>query len=305
MRSFSPLIALTIMLFLSSSLLACEDTSSESSSESSLEETIRGLIEEYAGASVAVVVRDAQTSTEIAVNPNRSFHAASTMKIPVMIEVFRQAEQGRFSLDDSLEVKNEFRSIVDGSVFSIEDDSDDAIYERLGGYMRIRELVHNMITVSSNLATNLLIDFVMADSVQTTIKKLGTQTMSVLRGVEDLMAYRQGLNNTATAGDLALLLDLLARSTVVSEEADLEMIEILLGQQHNEMIPAGLPPDTRVAHKTGWITGIHHDAAIVIQDYGDPYILVILTEGLESFDVSAALGAKIAGAVHRTIRPAS
>lgn len=248
-------------------------------------------------------MRDPKTSTAYDCNAERLYHAASTMKVPVMIEVYRQAEAGRFALDDSLLVENAFRSIVDGSPYSIEDDSDDAIYEALGTRMAIRDLVYNMITVSSNLATNLLIDFVSADSVQATAERLGIRHMRVLRGVEDIKAFRQGLNNTATAADLATLLDALRQGEAVSPEADCAMVGVLLDQRFNDMIPAGLPEGVRAAHKTGWITGIHHDAAIVYPEQRPPYVLVVLTEGIEDEAISARLGAAIARTVHAALRP--
>lgn len=270
-----------------------------------LETTIAELVAAHPDATVGVATRDAATGTVFNYNADRSFHAASTMKVPVMLEVYRQAALGRFSLDDPLIVKNDFASIVDGSRYSIEDDSDDAIYERLGETMPIRDLVYNMIVVSSNLATNLLIDFISADSVQATSEALGTTTMRVLRGVEDIKAYRQGLSNTATAADLAILLEALLENRVVSPEHDAAMIEVLHAQAFNEMIPAQLPEGTRVAHKTGWITEIHHDAGIVYPADGGPYVVVILTEGIADKDASARLGASIAKAVYEILRPAA
>ena len=275
-----------------------------------LRDSIQAAIAQHPEATVAVAVRDPQTdpasgarqAVRLDLNAERPFHAASTMKVPVMIEVFRQAEAGRFTMDDSLAVENAFRSIVDGSPYQIEDDSDDAIYERLGQQMAIRDLVYQMITVSSNLATNLLIQHVAADSVQRTIETLGTDSMRVLRGVEDIKAFRQGLSNTATAADLALLLEAIMEGRAVSPGADSAMVEILLDQQFNTMIPAGLPEDARAAHKTGWITAIHHDAAIVYPESGAPYVLVILTEGIEDEDDSAALGAEIARLTHAALR---
>lgn len=296
------LLTLVILGSLMLGLAACRNATTPES-PASLEATLATLLAEHPEATVAVAVRDPQTGTRLDLNGARSFHAASTMKVPVMMEVYRQALRGRFSLDDSLLVKNEFRSIVDGSSYSIEDDSDDAIYERLGQQMSVRDLVYQMITVSSNLATNLIIDFVSADSVQATCERLGTTTMRVLRGVEDIKAYRQGLSNSATATDLATLLDALRRGTAVSPNADRAMIDVMRDQQFNTMIPAGLAEGTHAAHKTGWITRIHHDAAIVYPAQGEPYVLVILTEGLDDENVSAALGASIARAVHAILRP--
>ena len=222
-----------------------------------------------------------------------------------MIEVFRLVEAGRFSLDDSILVVNEFKSIVDGSTYSmgVGDDSDDDLYDVIGENTTVGWLVERMITVSSNLATNILIDYVSADSVQATIERLGTKTMHVYRGVEDQKAYDLGLNNTATAEDLATLLTAISRGEAVSATSDAAMVEILARQQINRMIPSGLPEGTRVAHKTGSITKINHDAAIVYPHDRDPYVLVILIEGVEDRATSSVLGARIAESVHASLVP--
>lgn len=271
---------------------------------SGLAREVEALVARHPGATVAVAVRDAVTGTHFDLHADTVFHAASTMKVPVMVEVFRQAVAGRFALDDSLVVANAFRSIVDGSPYAIEDDSDDAIYGRLGGHMAIRDLVYQMITVSSNLATNLLIELVSADSVQATLARMGARRMRVLRGVEDLKAFRQGLNNTATAADLALVFDAIGRGAAISPEASAEMTRILLDQRFDAMIPAGLPPGARAAHKTGSITGIEHDAGLVFSPGAAPYALVVLTRGFNDPADAARLGAEITAAVHRSLRPA-
>ena len=226
------------------------------------------------------------------------------MKVPVMVEVFRQSERGKFSLADSVLVANEFASIVDGSPYAMEltDDSDESLYGRIGQRMSIRDLVFQMITVSSNLATNILIDYVGADSTQATAVAMGITKMRVLRGVEDIKAYEAGLSNTATASDLGRILEKLAARQAVSPSADEQMIGILKAQKFNEMIPGGLPAGVSVAHKTGSITRINHDAAIVSPD-DRPWVLVILTEGIDDHAASARMGSEITRAIHRVIRP--
>ncbi len=292
---------LFVISVLSIFLTACQPAQSPDLM-SKLDTEIQAVLATEPEAVVGIAVRDAAKGVRYDHQSGRLFHAASTMKVPVMIEVFRQASLGRFAMDDELDVVNSFRSIVDSSFYSIEDDSDDAIYERLGGKMTIDELVYQMITVSSNLATNLLIDFVSADSVQHTSEELGIQKMEVLRGVEDLKAYELGMSNSATAADLAVLMEALRDGKAVSEEADAKMIDILLAQAFNEMIPAGLPPSMRIAHKTGQITAIHHDAAIIYPAEEAPYVLVILIEGLRDDSRSGKLGADLAGTVHRILR---
>ena len=265
-----------------------------------MERSLHEILADYPEATVGISVRDLHAGTSFEYNADRVFHAASTMKVPVMIEVFRQAEAGRFGLDDSVTVTNQFRSIVDGSpyILQAEDDTDDAVYEEIGSEAPIRRLVDRMIAVSSNLAANILIDLVGADSVQSTIERLGTSTMRVYRGVEDLKAFERGMNNTATAGDLAVLLHAMAEGRAVSKAADAEMIDVLLRQEFTDMIPAGLPDGARAAHKTGSITKIHHDAAIVYPPGRSPYVLVVLTEGIDETTRSAKLGAEISSTVY-------
>jgi len=268
----------------------------------SLQDQLEVIINQYPEATVAVAVRDKSTQTSVDILTDREFHAASTMKVPVQIEVWRRIQEGILSPDSTLEVKNLFQSIVDGSSYRIEDDSDDAIYERLGEQMTISELVYQMITVSSNLATNLLIDFLGAESIQTTVDSLGASGMRVLRGVEDIKAFELGLSNSTTAHALATLMESISQGKAVDSLADQKIVEVLMEQKFNEMIPAGLPPEALVAHKTGQITEIHHDAAIVYSPNTPPYVLIILIEGIEDEDQSAILGAEITKTVHTALR---
>jgi len=245
------------------------------------------------GADTAVVLETLDGKDLLAIDPDESFHAASTMKVPVMIELFRQAEAGTLSLDEPLTVKNEFHSIVDGSVYqlSVGDDSDAEVYKAVGKTMTLRQLCDAMITVSSNFAANLLIERLGAKNIQATTDRLGATGMHVLRGVEDQKAFDSGMNNTTTARALAVLLRMVATGRAVSPKADAEMVAILKRQHFRDAIPAGLPDGTVVAHKTGNITKIHHDAAIV---YGaQPYVLVVLVRGIADEKASAALIAAI------------
>jgi beta-lactamase class A len=254
------------------------------------------------GAEVAVAYRSldpgATPVDELLIAPDEVFHAASTMKIPVMIELFRQAGAGELSLDDPLPIDNEFASIVDGSPYSLtaEEDSDQEIYRHVGESMPLRELCERMITVSSNLATNLLIERLDVERIRATVSALGADGMHVLRGVEDILAYEAGKSNTTTARGLLVLLEKLARGEAVSPAADREMLAILERQEFRDGIPSGLPEGTPVAHKTGNITAIHHDAAIVHAPR--PFVLVVLVRGIEDEERSAKLIADIARAVH-------
>lgn len=253
-----------------------------------IQETIR-----KSGADVGVAFRTLDGKAEWLFRADDPFHAASTMKIPVLIELFHQVREGKLKLDDPLPIKNEFHSLVDGSVYTLDagDDSEADLYKAAGQTRTLRQLCELMITVSSNFATNLLIEKLGVENIKATVHSLHADGMSVLRGVEDIKAFEKGLNNTTTARGLLQLLDAIARGEAIDQDSSRQMIEILERQKFNEGIPAGMPPGTRVAHKTGEITKIHHDAAIVFAP--KPFVLVILVRGIVDIKVSAALMADI------------
>lgn len=230
----------------------------------------------------ALAFKDLQTGKEILINEHKLFHAASTMKTPVMIEVYKQAAAGKFKLSDSILIKTEFKSIVD-STFSLStsDDSETELYAAAGQKRPISELVYKMIILSSNLATNILVELVDAKNVTQSMRDLGANDIQVLRGVEDGKAFRAGLNNKVTAYDLMLIFAAISDGKVVGSE---DMIGILLDQKFNEIIPAKLPKEVKVAHKTGWITGLHHDSALIMLPDGRKYVLVLLSDSLEDED---------------------
>lgn len=244
-------------------------------------------------ADVAVYFHSLDSATNWSFRPDDSFHAASTMKIPVMIELFHQAKEGTLRLSDPLVIHNEFQSIVDGAPYQLDpkDDSDTDLYNAEGQTRTLAQLCEVMITVSSNLATNLLIQKLGVDDIRATVYSLAANDMNFLRGVEDQKAFEKGLNNTTTARALGILLTAIANGQAVDAESSRQMIAILEKQHFNEGIPAGLSPGTRVAHKTGEITKIHHDAAIVYAPH--PFVLVILVRGLADEKDSSAVMADI------------
>jgi beta-lactamase class A len=268
----------------------------------SLRAAIERRIARAPARAVGVYFRDLGTGDTLLVNADVRFHAASTMKVPVMIQLFRDRDAGALSLDDSIPVTNTFRSILDGSPYQLDraDDSDSSLYGLVGRRLPIRRLIDLMETVSSNLATNILIDRVGAQRANATAHALGADSILVLRGVEDGKAYRAGMNNTTTARDLGELFTALAQNRAASPAACREMLEILGRQAFTEGIPAGLPPGTRVAHKTGWIGGVvYHDAGIVYPASGSPYVLVVLTGGIEQDSVAYALVSDVSRIVAR------
>jgi beta-lactamase class A len=248
----------------------------------------------------ALAYKNLLSGEEILINEKINFHAASTMKTPVLIEAYKQAKAGKYSIHDSLEIKNEFKSIVDGSNYSLnpKDDSETDLYKKAGEKVKIYDLLYLMIIQSSNLATNSIIDLVGAENVNKTMKEMGAVDIKVLRGVEDTKAFRAGLNNTTTAYDQMLIFTQMAQGDAVDKQSSDAMIDILLDQKFNDKIPAKLPKNVKVAHKTGWITGVNHDAGMVILPDGRKYILVLLSKELENDKAAVKSMAKVSRMIY-------
>lgn len=265
---------------------------------------IAELINASGAETVGVAFFDLATAEELLINADENFHAASTMKVPVMMELYRQAKAKKFSLDDSIPIKNDFISIADGSHFSISvsDDSEPTFYKRIGESEKIRELMRLMIVMSSNLATNILIEKVGAANVMKQMREIGANHIQVLRGVEDNKAFERKMNNTTTARDLMIIMRRIAERRAVSAKASDEMVKVMLAQHFNEGIPAGVAKDAKVAHKTGSITKINHDAAIVYPPNRKPYVLVVLTRGFADEKRAHKLIADISGVIYSSLK---
>jgi Beta-lactamase class A len=235
---------------------------------------------------------DAQTTIQWSYNADHYFHAASTMKLAVLLGVFREVARGALALDSAVHVRNRFTSIVNQEPFMLDlgSDADPDVYGHLGKTLTVRELAYWMITKSSNLATNLLVDVVSIKTIQHALDELEIDGVRVLRGVEDQAAFDAGLVNEVTANGLQKMLRVISDGKAFSESASSEMLTILLDQQYRSGIPAGLPRAARVAHKTGNISTVHHDAGIVFLEGRKPYVLVILTQ----FGAGKARGTAVA-----------
>jgi beta-lactamase class A len=260
--------------------------------EISLYFNIRKIREKHNLKDLGISFYDYETTLQWAYNADAWFHAASTMKLAVLLGVFRQIDRGELALDAPVHVRNLFTSIVNQQPYMLElgRDADPNVYSNLGKTMTVRELAYQMITTSSNLATNLLIDVVGVGTVQKSLDELEIHGVKVLRGVEDNAAFDAGLNNEVTANGLLRLLRLITEEKTYSKVATEGMLEIMLDQQYRSGIPAGLPKAARVAHKTGNISTVHHDAGIVYLEDRKPYVLVILT----SFDQQTGRTAAVA-----------
>ncbi|MDE3253427.1 MAG: serine hydrolase [Bacteroidota bacterium] len=251
----------------------------------------------------ALAFEDLQTHQQLLWHADSEFHAASTMKTPVMIEVYKQVAAGKLSLQEPVLVTNQFKSIVDGSDYQLNpgDDSQEKLYSQLGSRIPLKELVYQMIIHSSNLATNIIMEMVDGKKVMQTMRELGAEKINVLRGVEDQKAFDAHLNNTTTAYDLMLIYSRMAEGRIVNKNACAEMIKILEDQTDNVVIPALLPSNVKVAHKTGFITGVHHDSGIVFLPDGRKYVLVLLSKNLADDGAATAAMAKVSEMLYQYV----
>ncbi|MFU8813693.1 MAG: serine hydrolase, partial [Balneolaceae bacterium] len=234
------------------------------------------------------------------INEHTVFHAASTMKTPVMIEIYKRAAQGEFSVRDSITIKNEFTSIVDGSPYSIDlqPDSNDPIEHQIGEQTTIYDLMHAMITYSSNVATNMMIELVGAEETTQSMRELGADDILVLRGVYDMKAFERELSNRTTARDLGIILKAIADGEILGEEAHDEMMDILKDQFYRDVIPRFLPDEAVTATKSGSISGVEHDSGIVMLPDGQRYVLVFLSRNLPDDDYGRVIGGTVSKMVY-------
>jgi beta-lactamase class A len=280
---------------------------SVAASEVSLYRNVLKIKKEHHLVDLGISFYDAETTIQWSYNADHYFHAASTMKLAVLLGVFRQIERCELAIDAPVHVRNRFTSIVNQEPFMLDlgRDADPDVYGHLGKTMSVKELAYWMITKSSNLATNLLVDVIGINTVQLALDELDVDGVRVLRGVEDQRAFAAGLNNEVTANGLLKMLRLIADGKAYSQAVCDQMLDIMLDQQYRSGIPAGLPKAARVAHKTGNISTVHHDAGIVYLDNRKPYVLVILTQfepeqgrGTAVADVSRDIFNTLAGSVY-------
>lgn len=255
---------------------------------------------------VAVALHDIESGAELQYDADRWFHGASTIKVAILLAVYGEIDRGRLVPQSRVHVRNRFLSAYDGSPFRVlaDRDADSEVHAAIGKTMRISELALHMIATSSNLATNLLLDLIGLESVRHTIDHFGLTGIDVRRGVEDEKAYEHGIVNRVTANGLVRLLRLIAEERAYTPELSREMLDILHQQEFKKGIPARLPREVRVAHKTGDISTVAHDAGVVYPPARQPYVIAILTEWAADAGSRSPTIAAISHAVYDALRGA-
>jgi beta-lactamase class A len=258
-----------------------EEETPAAARERALRAQIENIEKESGAKAIAVALHDAESGLELHYKADRWFHAASTIKVPILLGVFAAIDRGDLLPHSRVHVRNRFLSVVENIPFRVESgrDANSAVHNAIGKMMRVDELAYHMITTSSNLATNLLLGVIGSDAVNRTLKELDVDDgIELKRGVEDELAFENGINNNVTADGLLRILVLLSEGKAFSPALSRRMMDILHGQEFNQGIPARLPKAARVAHKTGEISTVAHDAGVVYLPKRKPYVLVILTE---------------------------
>jgi beta-lactamase class A len=270
----------------------------------SLVASVDRLIRESGADTVSIAYRNLESQEEYFLNADKKMNPASTIKIAVLAEVFRQVTAGKFRLEDRLPITNLFYSSLDGSSYALseDDDGDKTLYPHIGETETIYELARRMIVRSGNLATNLLMDRVSSDAVNITMTKVGSGDLFLRNRMMDTKAFDAGKTNLGTARALCHLLSLLAERQLVSPEASEGMLTILKGQEFRDSLPAELPSDVRMAHKTGNIGDVCHDAGIIYPADGRPsYVLVVMTRGITETEKAEKLIAAISKRFYTTL----
>jgi beta-lactamase class A len=268
--------------------------------ERALRHQIERIEKESDAKCIAVALHDSETGFELHYHADRWFHAASTIKVPILLGVFAAIDRGELLPHSRVHVRNRFLSVVENIPFRVESgrDSNSAVHNAIGKMMRVDELAYHMITTSSNLATNLLLGVIGPESVSKTLRELHVDNgIDLKRGVEDELAFEKRINNMVTANGLLRILVMLADGRAFSPALSRRMMDILHGQEFNQGIPARLPKAARVAHKTGEISTVAHDAGVVYLPKRKPYSLVILTE----WDPSAGGRSRTIASISHTI----
>lgn len=201
--------------------------------------------------------------TSAAYNGDKPLVAASVIKLFIMAEAFRRFEDGSMSPDEEFVIEPSMKMPSCGALTYMHD----------GLRVTAMDLVVLMIILSDNSATNILIDRLGIDSINSLIESIGAEGCRLNRRLFDRDASRRGIQNYITANGVGRLLKLIWDRQLISEKASEKMLSIMLDQRLNGKIPFFL--DCDVAHKTGEDDGTTHDAAIVMNE--KPFILVMLS----------------------------
>lgn len=231
----------------------------------SVENKVLDILQPIAG-TFGVAACHLGTGEEISINETEVFKSASVIKVPILVELFCRRDEGGISLDETIELKDEYRVAGSGVLKELHP----------GPRFTILDLATLMIIVSDNTATNMIIDRLGTEPITQRMRSLGLKDTVLARKMYDFEQVALGKDNLCSARDIAFLLKIMAEGRISSKSTSTEMLEIMARQQCREKIPLLLPEGIKVANKTGSLTGVTHDVAVVFAPEHE-YVLSVLT----------------------------
>lgn len=304
MRHRRALCALSLLFLLSLPATGQESQSARTSAQlNRLQSRLQELSDAFPGV-IGVAVRDIKTGEEVSINGDRPFPMASVYKVPIMVEVFRQIEAKKFSLDDRIELGDEHRTLGSGVLTLLSN----------GLNPTVKDLITLMIVLSDNEATDILLKKVGAENVTATMRSMGLNNVRVDRTTFELIRDYLGFMDETSRGktykeiitmsrtrqitpekqaeaerefarvmkdvssprDMALLLEKIYKGEAASKESCQMMMTILGRQMFNQRLPRYLPESSQMAHKTGTIGSTTNDAGVMFVR-GNPIAIAVFT----------------------------
>lgn len=245
---------------------------------------IRSIVD-ASDAIVGVAIKDLRSNEQFALNDKEVFPTASSIKIFILAEVYRQAAEGKFKLTDirSLPVS----SRVGGS----------GVLSMLGERsvsLSIRDYCVLMMNLSDNTATNFLIVLAGMKNINDFAAKNGCSSTKLQRVMMDVQAAKEGRENISSPNDFLLILEKMHNGTVVSKQASDDMLSIMKLEKEGPL-KSGIPPSVQIANKGGDIDGVRCDVGIVYLE-NDPYIICVMTKML----LDGSEGSRIISEISKT-----
>lgn len=238
-----------------------------------------------------IVFYDISENEIIGYNIKEEFEAASLIKIPILIEYFRQVKAGKLKPQQTVKIKNSMKAGGSGSIKNLPE----------GSGISFAKLAELMITKSDNTATDILINQLGMKNVNDTAAELGCGATFLNRTIWDFAAIDRGFGNTTTPEDMMILLKAVYEGKAVDVLSSAAMIEILKKQENRKMIPAYLPKETEVAHKTGELNGILHDCGIIYNGRSS-YVLCLMGKNIKNNDQARKFWALLSLEIYKVMQ---
>lgn len=252
-----------------------------------LEATINDVDRNLDGV-LGLAILDLTSGQTFFLHPDDVFPQASSIKVAVLADLYRQAQDGKLKLNDLYTVQSS--DLVPDSTIML---------GLTPGVTRItnRDLATMMVAVSDNAATNVLIDHVGMNNVNSLMDQLGLPQTRLRRKMMDIKAAAEGRENISTPREMMTLLESLYRGKVLNKEMTDDFFK-MLSTKKESFIPRELPDDLQIANKPGELEGVRNDSGVIFAK-NRPYILCVMTTYLRNERSGEEAISKISGATYR------